>query len=146
MSDGDPEERAEKLQSRFGMAEEGESSEAANSSRSEDAPDTPESSTASKASNTPQADDATPLRDRPTKLLYMEEAFKEELELAFDELNLRYKRERGDELHQNEDWWPVLLRIGFEAIGDVREVDLERFDEARAGQFTVREEEEAPEE
>lgn len=107
-------------------------SDASNTSKTDEASDT---SGSSGTSTTGEADETTPLRDRPTKLLYLDEELKRELELAFDELNLRYKRERDQKLKQNDDWWPVLLQIGFEAIGDVSDVDLEEFDKARDGSW-----------
>lgn len=152
MSDGDPEDRAKKLQGRFSRppADEAsntsEASDTSDSSGSSNTSNTPSTSEAGGTSDTPGASDTpeasdtgetTPLRDRPTKLLYLDEDLKKELELAFDELNLRYKRERDEELRQNDDWWPVLLRVGAEAIGDVSDVDLETFDQARADQFSV---------
>lgn len=107
-------------------------SDASNTSKADEASDTSDSSGTSTAG---EADETTPLRDRPTKLLYLEEELKRELELAFDELNLRYKRERDEELRQNDDWWPVLLQVGYEAIGDVSDIDLEEFDTAREGRW-----------
>lgn len=147
MSDDSAEDRAKKLRGRFSTPDPDETSDSpatdeasdtSPASETDQAPTTPDTSTASDASNTPSTQETTPLRDRPTKLLYLEEELKDDLELAFDELNLRYKRDRGEELQENNDWWPVLLRIGYEAIGDVRDVDLEEFDRAREGEFSVR--------
>lgn len=144
MGEEDPEDRAKKLQGRFSTPGTDEASPSDETSDASDAPiagepsDTPDSPDASNTSNTSKANETTPLRDRPTKLLYLEEDVKKDLELAFDELNLRYKRERDEELMQNDDWWPVLLQIGYEAIGDVSDVDLEEFDRARQGEFSVR--------
>ena len=72
--------------------------------------------------------DETPVRDLPTKLLYLEEDFIEELELAFDAVNLMYRREYGEELEKNRHWYPLLLRLGFHAIGDVDELTLEEYE------------------
>lgn len=145
MSDGDPEDRAKKLQGRFSTSEADEADGASDppdtgeASNTHSSSDTPDSSNAPDAPNTPDTDEAssTPLRDRPTKLLYLDDDLKRELELAFDEISLRYKRERDEDLQQNEDWWPVLLQIGYEAIGDVSDVDLDTFDQARDGDFSV---------
>lgn len=56
---------------------------------------------------------------------YLDEEFLRELELMFDELNLRYKREYGESLQKNRDFYPNLLRLGLEQLGDIRERDLD---------------------
>lgn len=142
----DPDERAEKLAGRFSTPD------------SEDTPNTQSSNNASNASNTQEGEEAkldnasntpsTPMtdqaqetsqtearaRDRPvreleTKLLYLDDEFLQELELTFDELNLRYKREYGEELQKNRDYYPALLQLGLEQLGDVRDQDLEEIEE-----------------
>lgn len=130
MSDGDPEERAERLQDRFSSQppETDQADEAGQASETGEAHEASNTPNASEATGTPVADE-TPIRELPTKLLYLEEDVKEELELAFDEVNLRYKRETGEELQENRHWWPVLLRLGYEALGDVEDLDLEEFEE-----------------
>ena len=57
------------------------------------------------------------------------EEFEEELELAFNELSLKWKREHGEELQKNIHWYPVLLRLGCNVIGDVGDIDLEEFED-----------------
>lgn len=122
MGDDDIEERGDYLEDAF-------------SSPASDAEETGQTPSAGKASNTPQTDDSastpdtstaskTPIRERPTKLLYLEDEFKDELELTFDELNLKYKREHGEKLNQNEHFYPQLLRLALDELGDVRDRDL----------------------
>ena len=133
MSDDD--DRSEKLKQRFGdfTSETDETSEASKTPMPDQADSGPEASGTNEASKTPSSGEAsemdeTPVRDLPTKLLYLEEDFIEELELAFDAVNLMYRREYGEELEKNRHWYPLLLRLGFHAIGDVDELTLEEYE------------------
>ncbi|ELZ04934.1 hypothetical protein C481_03237 [Natrialba asiatica DSM 12278] len=107
-----------------------------------DSSNTSNSTNASNASNTQESDEV-PVRERETKLLYLEEHLKKELELGFGDLNQRYRRERDEELQENKDWWPVLPQIGYEAIGDPRDLDLYEFERAREGKYKAREDQES---
>lgn len=117
--------RSEKLQERFGSI----SSEASETSGSSEASKAPDAGGTSEASGASKAAGETALRDRPTQLLYLEEDFLEELELSFGELNLRFQREHGEELEKNRHWYPRLLALGLEQVGDVRERDLEELED-----------------
>jgi hypothetical protein len=146
----EPDERAEKLASRFSTPDTEETPQAQPSSDTSNASKTQESAEteSNKASNTPSTSNSTqaketsqmeetqetsqtkeqprkrPVRELETKLLYLDDEFLQELELTFDELNLRYKREYGEELQKNRDYYPALLQLGLEQLGDVRDQDL----------------------
>jgi hypothetical protein len=136
MSDDD--DRSEKLKQRFGdfTSETDEAPEASKTPKTDEADSEQRASgtdEASKASKTPSTGVAsemneTAVRDLPTKLLYLEAEFIEELEVAFDAVNLMYRREYGEELEKNRHWYPLLLRLGFHAIGDVDELTLEEYE------------------
>jgi len=151
----DADERAEKLAGRFSTPDANEASETQSPNGTSNASNTqeggeveeakePEETEPGEASNTPltaMADEAQetpqtadesgdrPVRELETKLLYLDDEFLQELELIFDELNLRYKRKHGDELQKNRDYYPALLQLGLEQLGDVRDQDLEELEE-----------------
>jgi len=68
--------------------------------------------------------DASSVRDGATREIYMPQELLDELDLAYEELNLRYQREYGRSLHKHPHWYNRLLVIGLASIGDVGERDL----------------------
>lgn len=49
------------------------------------------------------------ISDRPSVLMYLPEEQRQELDLRFDELNLKHKREHGDALQKNRDYYPAVI-------------------------------------
>ena len=53
-----------------------------------------------------------PVRDRPSVLMYLPPELREELDVRFDELNAEYRREHGEPLGKNRDYYPAVVRAG----------------------------------
>lgn len=75
-----------------------------------------ESETASQEASSPEdsksSTDSTSegnVSDRPSVLMYLPEEQRRELDLRFDELNLKHKREHGDALQKNRDYYPAVI-------------------------------------
>jgi hypothetical protein len=58
--------------------------------------------------------DTGSVKDRPSVLMYLPEETRRELDVRFDELNARYKREYGESLEKNRDYYPAVVRAGLE--------------------------------
>lgn len=54
------------------------------------------------------------IKDRPSVLMYLPEEIHSELDLRFDELNLQHKREHGEALGKNRDFYPAVIKAGLE--------------------------------
>lgn len=52
------------------------------------------------------------VRDRPSVLMYLPPSLREELDVRYDELNARYRREHGEPLGKNRDYYPAVVRAG----------------------------------
>lgn len=52
------------------------------------------------------------VRDRPSVLMYLPPELREELDVRFDELNAEYRREHGEPLGKNRDYYPAVVRAG----------------------------------
>lgn len=66
-------------------------------------------------SDADDADDRTAgeaVRDRPSVLMYLPPDVREELDVRFDELNAEYRREHGEPLGKNRDYYPAVVRAG----------------------------------
>lgn len=61
------------------------------------------------------------VKDRPSVLMYLPQEVYLELDASFDELNARYKREKGEKLQKNRDYYPAVIKAGLEGK-DVEEV------------------------
>lgn len=64
------------------------------------------------------------VKDRPSVLMYLPEEVRQDLDIRFDELNARYKREHGEALEKNRDYYPAVVEAGLtgkdvEAILDI---------------------------
>ncbi|MDS0301399.1 hypothetical protein NDI76_21965 [Halogeometricum sp. S1BR25-6] len=64
-------------------------------------------------SETAQPDELS-VKDRPSVLMYLPEDIRQELDIRFDELNAKYKREHGEALEKNRDYYPAVIRAGLE--------------------------------
>lgn len=63
----------------------------------------------------------TPVKDRPSVLMYLPEDLHTELDIRFDELNARYKREHDQPLEKNRDYYPAVIKASLEGK-DVKDV------------------------
>jgi len=99
----DRDDRSDRLQKRF----EDESTEVG-SGQATDRPDQTTTDTGS-------------VKNRPSVLMYVPEETRRELDVRFDELNARYKREYGASLEKNRDYYPAVVRAGLEdrALEDI---------------------------
>jgi len=114
----DREDRSDRLQRRFEHGNGNDGDEAGD----DESPD----SGASGASSTGSSDsgavaesgrsetDEESLKDRPSVLMYLPEETRRELDIRFDELNARYKREYGEPLEKNRDYYPAVVRAALE--------------------------------
>jgi len=81
------------------------------------------SSKDSKLSKTEQTDkrEQKSVKDRPSVLMYLPEDLHNDLDIRFDELNAQYKREHGEALEKNRDYYPAVIKAGLEGE-DIKEV------------------------
>lgn len=95
----DRDERSDRLRKRFDHDDDGpaESERATESTADEGA-----------------SDDSASVKDRPSVLMYLPEETRQELDIRFDELNARYKREYGEPLEKNRDYYPAVIEAGLE--------------------------------
>lgn len=56
-----------------------------------------------------KTDESENVRERPSVLMYLPEEQHQELDLRFDELNLKHKREHGEALQKNRDYYPAVV-------------------------------------
>lgn len=98
--------RTERLRRRF---DDGPSAD-----RSGDADDSPDDS----------GDSGDSVRDRPSVLMYLPEDLRAELDVRYDELNAEYRREHGEPLGKNRDYYPAVVRAGLtgESVEDLLEL------------------------
>jgi len=68
--------------------------------------------------------DTGSVKDRPSVLMYLPEETRRELDVRFDELNARYKREYGESLEKNRDYYPAVIQAGLEqrSIEEILEI------------------------
>lgn len=59
--------------------------------------------------SSPSDEAAGNVSDRPSVLMYLPEQQRRELDLRFDELNLKHKREHGEALQKNRDYYPAVI-------------------------------------
>jgi hypothetical protein len=93
---------------------------------SRDSDEQPKSGSPSKKSNpskTEQTDkrEQKSVKDRPSVLMYLPEDLHSDLDIRFDELNAQYKREHGEALEKNRDYYPAVIKAGLEGE-DIKEV------------------------
>lgn len=52
------------------------------------------------------------VKDRPSVLMYLPDETRQELDIRFDELNAKFKREHGEALEKNRDYYPAVVEAG----------------------------------
>lgn len=64
---------------------------------------------------------------RASVMMYLPEELREDLDLRFDELNLAYRREHGEKLQKNRDYYPAVVKAGLTGtdVEDILEIDDE---------------------
>lgn len=100
------EERADRLRERFedGPAED----ETTDKSRS-----TPSKTDVTEDSGDPMSGRSEgAVKDRPSVLMYLPEEIRQELDIRFDELNAQHKRQYGEALEKNRDYYPAVVEAG----------------------------------
>lgn len=132
---GDNDDRAEKLAGRWGPESESETEsedetaldieEVASDSADADG----NSSKQSPVSSEDDSSDELTTREMQSQMLYLDPELYRELDLTFEELKLRYRREHDDKLQKNKDFYAGLLRLGLAELGDVRERDLDELED-----------------
>jgi len=85
--------------------------------------ETENKSKTSKRSKTEQTEESKQksVKDRPSVLMYLPEDLHSDLDIRFDELNAQYKREHGEALEKNRDYYPSVIKAGLEGE-DIKEV------------------------
>ncbi|MDL0133736.1 hypothetical protein [Halobacterium salinarum] len=110
-------EMSSRLASRFDDTDKEESSD------SDEQPKSGSSSKNSKLSKTGQTDEREQksVKDRPSVLMYLPEDLHSDLDIRFDELNAQYKREHGEALEKNRDYYPAVVKAGLEGK-DIKDI------------------------
>lgn len=68
-------------------------------------------------------------REMQSQMLYLPPEFHKEVDLTFEELNLRFRRERDRKLEKNRDFYLGLLQLGLAELGDVGDRELDEVEE-----------------
>ncbi len=110
-------EMSSRLASRFDDTDKKESSDSDEQSKSG------KLSKSSKSSKTEQRDEREQktVKDRPSVLMYLPEDLHSDLDIRFDELNAQYKREHGEALEKNRDYYPAVVEAGLEGK-DIKDI------------------------
>ena len=110
-------EMSSRLASRFDDTNKEESSNSDEQAASE------KLSKSSEPSKTEQNDERKQksVKDRPSVLMYLPEDLHSDLDIRFDELNAQYKREHGEALEKNRDYYPAVIKAGLESK-DIKEI------------------------
>lgn len=66
----------------------------------------------------------TGVKERPSVLMYLPEELRQELDVRFDELNAKHKREHGEGIEKNRDYYPAVVEAGLtgQDVEDVLEL------------------------
>ena len=74
------------------------------------------------ATATPTPSDATDpanggsVKERPSTLMYLPDGIDRDLDLTFDEVNLRYRRAFDEKLEKNRDYYPLVAVHGLQTL------------------------------
>lgn len=129
MSNGESLDRAERInerrsdrsrstrgRSRSDNSEQSDNTEQSNnSSRSDNSDNTQQMDSTTQTSNS----DETPVREKKHVPMYLSEEKAEELDIYFEELSLQYRREHGEPLQKNRDFYPALV----EALTEDKDIE-----------------------
>lgn len=114
----DRNERSSRLRRRFDDDPDDDESETAQEktateSKAESADKPSKKSKTDMQAETAQPDELS-VKDRPSVLMYLPKDVRQELDIRFDELNAKYKREHGEALEKNRDYYPAVIKAGLE--------------------------------
>lgn len=101
--------------SRYAQKEEPSETEARETSSKTDKPEQTEKT---------NEKEKTSVKDLPSVLMYLPEEQHTELDIRFDELNAKYKREHGESLQKNRDYYPILIELAMEKTQEMDEDEL----------------------
>ena len=114
----DRNERSSRLRRRFDDDPDDDESETEQEKTVTESKTEPSDKPSKKSKTDMQAEPAQPdnpsVKDRPSVLMYLPEDIRQELDIRFDELNAKYKREHGEALEKNRDYYPAVIKAGLE--------------------------------
>ncbi|GGL67665.1 hypothetical protein [Halocalculus aciditolerans] len=100
--------RSDRLSKRFQQKDDDADAETeSEASRAEE-----ESESKSEPESASEADEQVSVKERPSVLMYLPDDVRTELDIRFDELNARHKREHGEPLEKNRDYYPAVVQSG----------------------------------
>ena len=79
----------------------------------------------SETSETSGTSDSSAVRDQKHVAMYLEESLAEDLDLRFDELQLAYRKEHGEKMTKNGEFYPALARAAIKDTRVTEELGLE---------------------
>lgn len=103
-------EMTDRMSRRFGNNSKTE--ESPNKSKQDKQSNQSQSSKSSMNTQTTKTDEESKsenVRERKSVLMYLPEDLHEDLDIRFDELNLKHKREHGEALQKNRDYYPAVV-------------------------------------
>ncbi len=111
MSEDGDDDRVNRLRQRRQNRETDEQSDTSESSK----PSETSEPTEPEKSKEPSETDQTSVKDEMVgTYMYLPEDLKNELDLRFDELSLEHKREHGEPLEKNRDFYPAMVRAALD--------------------------------
>ena len=72
----------------------------------------------------PSKTERTSVKDRPSVLMYLPEEVHSELDIRFAELNAAAKRERGEAIEKNRDFYPTLVELALERLDEMDDEEI----------------------
>lgn len=128
----DRQDRSDRLKQRFAQdrdADKDDDTDTEIEGEATGSPGASESSESVSTNDNPVGDDQpgeskSSIKDRPSVLMYLPNELHTELDIRFDELNARYKREHGRPLEKNRDYYPAVVKASLEGkeVEDVLEI------------------------
>lgn len=112
---------AKRMEGRFGPSESKEASESGKTAKTGETSETAQESKQSQTSKTSMNTQTTnsdkageeskseKITDRKSVLMYLPDDQHDQLDYRFDELNLQHKREHGEALEKNRDYYPAVI-------------------------------------
>jgi len=118
----DDSDRAERLSRR--RQRQRETSESSEESEPSDSSEASKTSDASKPSKPSETGESSVKDEMVGTYMYLPEELKEELDLRFDELSLEHKREYGEPLEKNRDYYPAVVEAALHSEKTLEEILL----------------------
>ena len=102
-----------------------EDSVSSDSSQTSNTQDNDKKSQGSQMSETAETNNSSAVRDQTHVAMYLDDELAEELDIRFHELQMRYRREHGEKMQKNRDFYPALARSAINGTGLLEELGLE---------------------